>query len=157
VPRRINQICNRLMLLGAVEQRGRIDRAMLGQVLEELELDGTMQLKKITPQPVIDVAPQPAHAAQPVAFDAAAMAQLQSLLAQRDAQIAELQHAVIELASEGDSDPVRRALEDERLVALEARFASLEAKMLEQEQTIRHTLTMLIEWVEADGAGRAAA
>ena len=157
VPRRINQICNRLMLLGAVEQRSRIDRAMLGQVLDELELDGTMQLKKTTAQPVIEVAPQPASAAQPVAVDAAAMAQLESLLAERDVQIAELQQAVIELANQRDSDLVRPALDDERLVALEARFASLEAKMLEQDQTIRHTLTMLIEWVEADNAGRAAA
>ncbi|QEA16910.1 XrtA/PEP-CTERM system-associated ATPase [Novosphingobium ginsenosidimutans] len=157
VPRRINQICNRLMLLGAVEQRGRIDRAMLGQVLDELELDGTMQLKKIAPQPVIEAAPQPAPAAQPVAMDAAAIAQLQSLLAERDAQIAELQQAVMELANERDADLVHPALNEERLAALEARYAGLEVKMVEQEQTIRDTLTMLIEWIEADDTSRAAA
>ncbi|MFM6933679.1 MAG: XrtA/PEP-CTERM system-associated ATPase, partial [Novosphingobium sp.] len=36
VPRRINQIFNRLMLLGAVEERTRIDASMLQQVLAEL-------------------------------------------------------------------------------------------------------------------------
>ena len=43
------------------------------------------------------------------------------------------------------------------MAALEAKFAALEAKTLEQERTIRHTLTMLIEWIEADDAARAAA
>ena len=162
VPRRINQICNRLMLLGAVEQRSRIDGAMLSQVLEELELDGTMQLKRPTPKaepvasaPVAEVV-QPAAA--PVPVDAVAMAQLQALLAERDAQIAELQQAVIELANEREAMPVMPAQADNAaLAAIEAKLAGIETKMLEQERTIRHTLTMLIEWIEADDASRAAA
>ncbi|MFN9375971.1 MAG: hypothetical protein ACK564_02875, partial [Novosphingobium sp.] len=157
VPRRINQICNRLMMLGAVDQRSRIDRAMLSQVLDELELDGTMQLKKIAPQPVAAAAPELVAAPQPVAVDGVAMAQLEALLAERDAQIAELQQAVIELANERDADLARPVQSDEGLAALEAKFAGLEAKMLEQERTIRHTLTMLIEWIEAEDANRAAA
>lgn len=161
VPRRINQICNRLMLLGAVEQRNRIDGAMLSQVLEELELDGTMPLNK----PAKAEAPveqqslsTPAH--QPIPVDAVAMAQLQAMLAERDAQIAELQQAVIELANEHEAasapaagDPAHASA----LAALETRLAGIETKMLEQERTIRHTLTMLIEWIEADDASRAAA
>lgn len=157
VPRRINQICNRLMMLGAVDQRSRIDRAMLSQVLDELELDGTMQLKKIAPQPVAAAAPEVIAAPQPVAVDGVAMAQLEALLAERNAQIAELQQAVIELANERDADLARPLQSDEGLAALEAKFAGLEAKMLEQERTIRHTLTMLIEWIEAEDANRAAA
>jgi len=166
VPRRINQICNRLMMLGAVEQRSRIDGAMLSQVLEELELDGTMQLKKIE-RKVEQPAPQPVMAAQPaaapVAVDAVALAQVQALLAERDVQIAELQQAVIELANEREAlaaapapvqyDPALA----QSFAALEAKFAALESKTLEQERTIRHTLTMLIEWIEADDASRAAA
>ncbi|MEY4238797.1 MAG: hypothetical protein RL339_1398 [Pseudomonadota bacterium] len=157
VPRRINQICNRLMMLGAVDQRSRMDRAMLGQVLDELELDGTMQLKKIEPKPVAEAAPAAVAAAQPVAVDGVAMAQLQALLAERDAQIAELQQAVIELANEREADLTRPAPASDGLAALEEKFGALEAKMLEQERTIRHTLTMLIEWIEAEDANRAAA
>ncbi|MFN5821276.1 MAG: hypothetical protein ACK44Y_12750, partial [Novosphingobium sp.] len=71
--------------------------------------------------------------------------------------IAELQQAVIELANERDADLARPVQSDEGLAALEAKFAGLEAKMLEQERTIRHTLTMLIEWIEAEDANRAAA
>lgn len=167
VPRRINQVCNRLMMLGAVEQRSRIDRAMLGQVLDELELDGTMQLKRIDPKPapapVVEpaafetAAPVTVAEAEPVGMGSIAAAQLQAMLAERDAQIAELQQAVIELANEREADLVRPVPDQSNLAGLETKFATLEAKMLEQERTIRHTLTMLIEWIEAEDANRAAA
>ena len=160
VPRRINQICNRLMMLGAVDQRSRIDGAMLSQVLEELELDGTMPLNKPAKAEVVaeqQMLSTPAH--QPIPVDAVAMAQLQAMLAERDAQIAELQQAVLELANEQDAAPARAAdpVHSATLAAIEAKLAGFEAKMLEQERTIRHTLTMLIEWIEADDASRVAA
>jgi len=163
VPRRINQICNRLMMLGVVERRSHIDRAMLGQVLDELELDGTMQLKRPAPQPLDEPGPSQAVSEEPVSNLAPAVvaqpaaADLAAMLADRDAQIAELQQAVIELANEREADAVRQARPGEELAALEAKFSALEAKMLEQERTIRHTLTMLIEWIEAEDASRAAA
>ena len=158
VPRRINQICNRLMMLGAVDQRNRIDGAMLSAVLEELELDGTLQLKKPAPQPDAFVAPV-AAAPAPAPVDAVALVQLQAMLAERDAQIAELQQAVIELANEQEAAPsqVSDPAQGISLAAIEAKLSGFEAKMLEQERTIRHTLTMLIEWIEADDASRAAA
>ncbi len=158
VPRRINQICNRLMMLGAVDQRNRIDGAMLSAVLEELELDGTLQLKKPAPQPDAFVAPV-AAAPAPAPVDAVALVQLQAMLAERDAQIAELQQAVIELANEQETAPsqVSDPAQGISLAAIEAKLSGFEAKMLEQERTIRHTLTMLIEWIEADDASRAAA
>lgn len=165
VPRRINQICNRLMMLGAVEQRSRIDGAMLSGVLEELELDGTLQLKRIERKAQAEVPPAPV-AAEPVAVaapvapaampvDAVEMEQLLGLLAERDAQIAELQQAVIELANDRDVPAVPD--QSGAMAALEAKFAALEARTQEQERTIRHTLTMLIEWIEADDAARVAA
>ena len=43
------------------------------------------------------------------------------------------------------------------LAALNERLAALESRLIEQDHTIRHTLTMLIEWIESDGATRAAA
>ena len=47
VPRRINQIANRLLLLGAVDKRTRIDAAMLSQVLSELTEDGTLSRSRM--------------------------------------------------------------------------------------------------------------
>ena len=43
------------------------------------------------------------------------------------------------------------------VAALQQRIASLEGRFAEQESTIRHTLTMLIEWIETEDYQRAAA
>ena len=37
------------------------------------------------------------------------------------------------------------------------RINALESRLIEQDRTIRHTLTMLIEWIEAGDSQRAAA
>ncbi|HEX8058892.1 MAG TPA: XrtA/PEP-CTERM system-associated ATPase [Novosphingobium sp.] len=137
VPRRINQIVNRLLMLGAVDRRSRIDGAMLQQVLAELGRDGA---------PVRT--PMPASA--PVASGAAG-AELEQALAQRDAQIAELQHAIIELAN--NAEPSNRG----EIAILQDRVSTLEGQLLEQESAVRHTLTMLIEWIETENGARAAA
>ena len=113
VPRRINQIVNRLLILGAVEQRKRIDGVMLAQVLAELTADGGLAL-----------APPP-------------------------------QAKMIELANhdEARTDPVHEA----GVQALQERLAGLESRLIEQDRTIRHTLAMLIEWIEREDAERSAA
>lgn len=161
VPRRINQIVNRLLLLGAVDQRTRIDSAMLGQVLSELQADGTVSVLRAEPRPAPAAAPAAASAPLPASVEpvvAAAVTGFDSALAERDAQIAELQRAVIELADASDvvtapADPSLAA----RLEDLAERIGAIENRMIEQDRTIRHTLTMLIEWIEADDAQRAAA
>ena len=150
VPRRINQICNRLLLLGSVEQRAKIDAEMLGEVLDELATDGT--------PPLALPATEPTAEAAPAAVDGVSVAQLEAALATRDVQIAELQQAVLELAN-GRDESASGAYEPrgEVIAALGAKLASLESQMLEQERTIRHTLGLMIEWIEADDATRAAA
>ena len=67
---------------------------------------------------------------------------------------------MIELANERDAAAVAPAapgVDPAVVEALQARLEGLEAQMIEQERTIRHTLTMLIEMVEAEEAHRAAA
>ncbi len=161
VPRRINQISNRLMMLGAVDQRDRIDTAMLQVVLEELELDGTLQLKHLENcDRLADASVQAVDPSEGSSAGTAPLAQIQAMLAERDAQIAELQQAVIELANDRDAlmqDGTSGPDQGDRIAGLEGRFTLFESKMIEQERTIRHTLTMLIEWIEADDANRAAA
>ncbi|HVR89536.1 MAG TPA: XrtA/PEP-CTERM system-associated ATPase [Novosphingobium sp.] len=151
VPRRINQICNRLIMLGSVEKRTRIDGAMLSQVLDELAHDGTLPLSRPAPQPKPEPAAAQGFAAAPV--DSLPLAQFEAAMAERDNQIAELQQAIIEIANERDARPDA----DDVTEAVEARLAAMESQLLEQERTIRHTLTMLIEMIEADSAQRVAA
>ncbi len=138
IPRRVNQIANRLLLLGAIEQRSRIDSAMLKAVLEEMAAEKAFPHAAPKPRAPEPVAASPANApeADHQAFE--------RLLAERDAQIAELQEAVIELAGWQDA----AAAPD--IDALHARIARLDSKMIEQERTIRRTLTMLIEWIEGE-------
>jgi hypothetical protein len=161
IPRRINQIVNRLLLLGAVDQRTRIDGVMLQMVLSEFTDDGTLAL--VRPMPKAPYAPEPVAA--PIAAEPAEIAptvEIESALAERDAQIAELQQAVLELANAADEASAAPAPEPaidhgDEIAALNDRIAALEGRLVEQDRTIRHTLTMLIEWIEADEGQRAAA
>ncbi len=156
IPRRINQIVNRLLLLGAVEQRTRIDAAMLQSVQAELDADGSLPLVKPLPKP--EPEPVPSFAAPPVPVEAIAMAQVEAALSERDAQIAELQQAVIELANGGEGSVASLGGEGRvEISAVHERMAALESRLIEQDRTIRHTLTMLIEMIEAEDGQRAAA
>ncbi len=167
VPRRINQIANRLLLLGAVEERRDVDLAMLDQVVDELKRDGTLgggRRAEVTVEAAADepdffaetprVALEQRHA---LPDDSEVLAQMQVELAQRDAQIAELQQAVIELANGDHYAPAPDESAAAEVSALTERLVALENRLSEQDRTIRHTLTMLIEWIEGDGAQRAAA
>ena len=177
VPRRINQFMARLLLLGAVEQRETIDPAMLEAVLADLARDSAVPASAIHSVPP-QIAPEPAvvafppkeyrHpepemplAAQPAAPAGAAMAEIEAALATRDALIAELQEAVIELSDAGEASPVADHSEQDRvlslLAGLEARINGIEGRLSEQEHTLRHTLTMMIEMVEDDELHRHAA
>ncbi len=102
-------------------------------------------------------------------FDAAAaIVLIENALADRDAQISELQQAVVELANAAEqreagaresSHPA-----EELVAALQAQLGQatehavqLEARLGEQERTLRHVLTMLIEWIESGEGQRSAA
>ena len=159
VPRRINQIVNRLLLLGSVEQRSRIDAAMLKVVLAELGHDQPVaEVQAPTPVPV-EAAAEGSSVTQLFSEPGAQSAgvDVMQALHQRDEQIAELQQAVIELADMRAA--TGRAADPAHLAALadaNARVATLEGQIGEQEQTLRHVLTMLIEWFETSDHRRAA-
>ncbi|WP_156842412.1 XrtA/PEP-CTERM system-associated ATPase [Novosphingobium aquimarinum] len=179
IPRRINQIVNRLLLLGAVEQRTRIDGSILQQVLSELNADGTLSLVSPTPSAKVSADAEPAFAEAPapkvspetpataetpvqhlpiVTHDPEAIARLEDALAERDAQIHELQNAVIELANTVEEQAAAAPREDpEEIAHLRQQVEHLEARLGEQDRTIRHTLTMLIEWIEGEEGQREAA
>lgn len=45
---------------------------------------------------------------------------------------------------------------EQLLAERDQRIAALEARLEDQEQSLRHILTMLIEWMEAENARKAA-
>lgn len=142
IPRRVNQIANRLLLLGAVEQRERIDATMLRMVLDE------MAAERIAPRavPGMRSTRRPAATSETPGTPVAGRETFERLLAERDAQIAELQQAVVELSARRDGAALAAVRPE--VTALQERFAQLESKVLEQERAVRHTLSMLIEWIE---------
>ncbi|MFC3174669.1 XrtA/PEP-CTERM system-associated ATPase [Novosphingobium bradum] len=167
VPRRINQLANRLLLMGAVEERDHFDMDLFARVLEEVASDTALA----PAAPVVEAAAAVHHAPAPFAapIDAVPFAEMKDAFNERDALIAELQQAVIELANVMEQQPAPApvaassavivddaalkadiAALTERMNAMAGRLGSLEQRMVEQEASVKHTLAMLIEWLESD-------
>jgi general secretion pathway protein A len=120
VPRRINQIVDQLLLLAAAGQKDQIDAAMFSAVLAEL-----------------------------TDHDRTQDTRLEVALARCEGQIADLQNAVAAIVATRDGHrQTANSCQDD--AALQERLGGLESRAIEQERTIRHTLTMLIEWIERD-------
>ncbi len=160
IPRRVNQVMNRLLLLGAIDERDVLTHAMLDDVIAEMAADqnrGARGGSDLRSAPrAATAAPAPSAPASLPATDVAV------LLAERDARTAELEAAISELQAAGAArhapdapvlSPEEARIAEERLAAALAR---LEARLEEQEQSFRHVLTMLIEWLEEDPSRRAA-
>ena len=146
IPRKVNQVMTRLLLLGAVEQRTRIDGAMLSAVLREMRSDRTFPEAAPGPMPKLEAAPAPGpvkHAARDEQH-AESRRKIEDMLAERDAQIADLQEAIVKLSAKPASEPEAEEI------------ATLRARVEEQEATLRHVLTMLIDWFENEEPRRAA-
>ncbi len=146
IPRRINQIANRLMLLGAVEERSRIDASLLQSVLSEMEAERAFPEAAPSPLKSKDPEFEPVKAMPTV--PRVDMEMFEAALAERDSQIAELQQAVFELSNQADQ-AVIEAVKPE-IEVMREQIALIEARCFEQERSIRQTLTMLIEWIEGE-------
>ena len=159
IPRRVNQIATRLLLMGAVEQRSQIDCAMLDQVVEEMARDNRPDLAETGQRPFANPAAElsappppptqrpPEHSPAPAPTPAPTPAPSPTASTERPehedeksdlrAAIAMLSRAIEGSAStEGD---------------LAKRVEALEARLEEQEQSVRYLLQLLIEWLDKDG------
>ncbi len=156
IPRRVNQVMNRLLLLAAIEESDLLSLRMLDAVVSEMTADQTRGARAgggdlhAAPDPVATPAPAPSQ----VPHESLPATEVAALLAERDARTAELEAAISELQAAGTSqqgEPL--AADDTRLAAALER---IEARLEEQEQSFRHVLNMLIEWLEEDPSRRAA-
>jgi len=155
IPRRVNQIANRLLLFGAVEQRSRIDSAMLKAVIDEMNGERAFPAAAPRPAPRAPAQPQPQRPPAPAPRPGLDREAVEAMLAARDAQIAELQQAIVELSNRRE-DAVRLSLMPE-IATLQEKLGLLEARSFELERTVRHTLTMVIEWIEGEADASKAA
>ncbi|MDY7097992.1 MAG: XrtA/PEP-CTERM system-associated ATPase [Pseudomonadota bacterium] len=144
IPRRVNQVMNRLLLLGAIEERDELTVAMLEAVIEEMSSDQMRGSHEKPSALSIEPAAPPAQAGEVAA-----------MLAERDERTSELEAAISELQAAGAAtglSPAGSGKEPEVNDALER----IEARLEEQERSFRHVLTMLIEWLEEDNSREAA-
>ncbi|WP_420382502.1 AAA family ATPase [Novosphingobium sp.] len=165
VPRRINQLVNRLLLLGEVEHADTIDLDMLDEVIADLAGDADDD-SIAPPHPVefrLDHAETQAPAPDSSAQAGGMMEAMSRELAARDEQIAELQAAVMELAEMRDAPVAEHAPAIDHaplmttITELTHRIEALETRTTDQNEAIRHVLTMLIEWLEGENASARAA
>lgn len=150
IPRRVNQVMNRLLLLGAIEEQDTVGIDMLESVIAEMASD-QVRGSRSEPSP-LSIEPRPAQAVESNDIDRIPASEVAALLAQRDARTAELEAAIGELRNAGlDSKPSHS--EDPKVSEALVR---IEARLEEQERSFRHVLTMLIEWLEEEKPREAA-
>lgn len=137
IPRKLNALMNRCLLMGAVEQIDVIDGPLVGAVIADMagkpfayEAPMSSQAPALAvdlPAVVVDAAEEPA-----AAIDSANVVAMPSHLA-----------AVPTISAGGD-------------VSLQARIAEMEVRMAEQDATMRRVLAMLIDWMEKENHSMAA-
>lgn len=137
VPRRLNQLASRVLLHGAVERLDTIDAEAVEAVVADLARD--------MPQPVAQPAPLAAVMPEP-----APVRQVTPLTAVPDAPIAAVEDTPQTLPH-AEPDPVASEPSAEMTdVALAERVAALEARLEEQDETLRRILTLMVDFVEND-------
>jgi putative secretion ATPase (PEP-CTERM system associated) len=137
IPRKLNALMNRCLLMGAVEQIDMIDGPLVGAVIADMagkpfayEAPMSSQVPALAvdlPAVVVDAAEEPADA-----IDSANVVAMPSHLA-----------AVPTISAGGDAN-------------LQARIAEMEVRMAEQDATMRRVLAMLIDWMEKENHSMAA-
>ena len=168
VPRRVNAVMSRVLLLGAVDRLHVIDGGAVHAVAADmgLELDGAVNAA---------ADPDENGMADEVFAEPAVLHPAMPLAEAEDVTIdAEFEEAVWPAPEvEGDGQELHRIREElddmrrmlsltvdqpgrqhalaERIEAVESRVKSIEARSDDQEAALRRVLTLLVEWVETDG------
>jgi putative secretion ATPase (PEP-CTERM system associated) len=135
VPRRINQLMNRVLLHGAVEGLNRIDRAAVDAVADDLEVERARNDNEpVLPLQAVAAEPAPVAHEEPPAAPAP-----------EEPAVVEPQVPVSPVTVVEQFAPVADG-------AMAARVAALEERLAEQEATLRRVLTLLVDWAERQHA-----
>jgi putative secretion ATPase (PEP-CTERM system associated) len=138
IPRRVNQLANRLMLHAAIEGLETIGGETVALVAADLRDDAPAAAPgAVAPEPAPMPAPAPVEAVLPL----------------RASRIVHAEPAN-EAAPVTASEPQPRAVVfaeptgAAEIAALEEKIAALEARAAEQEEALKRVLTLLVDWVE---------
>lgn len=151
VPRRINVLSSRVLLLGALDQLSEIDADAVRAVVADMGADSDSPLQVVAPSvldEVEDVAPQVESASERPIAPSPAQPQSDTMLAGEIAALrAEVDRLRVEQSAIQAVDP--DALKD-CFTLIEERLSALEMRVAEQDTALRRVLTLLVEWVERE-------
>ena len=181
IPRKINQVMTRLLLLGSVEEKSRLDVEMLDTVVEEMSGDAA---------PAEDHVAKPRPDRDGRALEAIARARQEARQAEATAATGGAKDGKPATDAGTGADPQQTGLLDHQIQAIEAAFAerdkhlramreevdklakapaageasadtgerlsAIEARLDEQERSLRHVLAMMIDYFESQGSRAAA-
>ena len=163
VPRRVNVLASRVLLLGALDQLAEIDANAVAAVVADMGADSDAALEPVRPS-VLDcveeddiVPAQPQKAVE--ANEAIALrAEMEALRARQPEPSVTLTTEIATLRAElnrlraGQAEI--QAVDPEALkdcfTLIEERLSSLEFRVGEQDVALRRVLTLLVEWVERE-------
>ncbi|MET0372190.1 MAG: XrtA/PEP-CTERM system-associated ATPase [Sphingobium sp.] len=166
VPRRVNALTSRVLLMGAIDRLATIDSPIVDAVVADIGVDADARPEPAAPskldaveeaapvemasiEPEIEPEPEPVQQAAPIMADL-----MQPVREETDklfAQFAALRDEIESVRAEKAAAPaVDHGLLDGRLALLEERLAGVEARAKEQDAALRRVLTLLVEWVERE-------
>ncbi|WP_109357142.1 XrtA/PEP-CTERM system-associated ATPase [Sphingorhabdus sp. EL138] len=186
VPRKINTLMSRVLLMGAVEHAELIDQPLVGRVLADLngeevdiaEPETDIDLTKVK-SPLWEKPTKVSQAQAQAEPAAAAAVDPEPIVSVSEEPVPE-EHEVLPfrsadtLAEQAPVEPIVEAPEAiepavdgavlNQLDAISKQLSALESRMDSQEESLHRVLTMLVDWVESDvrskesyvNAGRAA-
>ncbi|MEP2988774.1 MAG: XrtA/PEP-CTERM system-associated ATPase [Parasphingorhabdus sp.] len=180
VPRKINSLMSRVLLMGSVEKAELIDQALIGRVLADLNGDKVeiTEPEKLSDEQLAEKSPlwkkpSKVSAEEPVHSDPMPTSHVdeeQDTVSPKVANTEVAKTVFEEPIQKPVSEVVSSSLESsdkgvsKRVDIISKRLSLLESRMNEQEENMHRVLTMLVSWVESDvrskesyiNAGRAA-
>ena len=135
VPRKLNTLMNRVMLMGAVEQVDTLDGRMVGAVIADM-----------AGKPFAYEAPMSAHA--PVQ-ETAPEAEKRSAVPEPEMTKTPVEDVATDKIAIVPQ-PAPSFADNAELEALTARIAMLEQRVTEQEAALRRVLSMMIDWMDKE-------
>jgi general secretion pathway protein A len=163
VPRRVNVLASRVLLLGALDQLAEIDADAVAAVVADMGADSDAALEPVRPSVLDCVEEEDIVPAQPQkaveANEAIALrAEIEALRARQPepsvtltTEIATLRAELNRLrAGQAEIEAVDPEALKDCFTLIEERLSSLEFRVGEQDVALRRVLTLLVEWVERE-------
>jgi general secretion pathway protein A len=150
VPRKINALMNRTLLMGAVEQIDILDGGLVTAVIADMagkpfeyETPLSAHGEVSEPLPVVQEAVEELTEPEIMELEEDALVLEDDVLELPSA-------SVIPLSAPTSAEPIANAADAETMNALHARVERLEARVAAQDADLRRVLALVIDWVEKD-------